>query len=303
MKSVMFKDDAAKARIREWFDTFRAAIPCPTESRVLETPEGRTHVLVAGPADGPPLVCFHGALASSAHLLPELAGLVASHRVYAVDVVGQSVMSEDRRIDVRDGSYGAWARHVLEALRLRRAAVLGVSWGGFVALQAARAAPERVSALVLVVPAGIVAGPVWAGFTEIGWPLLLYRLAPSPARLHRLVGALFTGQDERWTSYLGDAFLSYRLDMRVPPLATPEQLAAYRGPVLVLGGDADVHFPGAALAARARELFPQAEAEVLAGCKHSPPTDEAFRAENAARIGAFLARAAAEDATSYAVVA
>ena len=80
------------------------------------------------------------------------------------------------------------------------------------------------------------------------------------------------------------------MDMRVPPLVRPEDVASYKGPTLVLGADQDVSFPGAALLARAKELFPHAETELLEGCKHCPPIDAAFRAKAASRIEGFLSR-------------
>jgi 2-hydroxy-6-oxonona-2,4-dienedioate hydrolase len=285
---MMFVDEAAKARMAAWFETFRASIAVPTESRIVDTPQGRTHVLVAGPEHAPPLLCLHGALATSAHVLPELGSLVERHRVYAVDVLGQSVMSEDCRLDVADDSYGTWLAAVCAGLGLSRTTVFGVSWGGFVALRLVKVAPELVSALILLVPAGIVTGSAWVGLTKVAWPMLTYRLLPSERRLRRLVDGLFTTHDERWTKYFGDAVRSYRMDMRVPPLARPEELASYTGPTLVLGADGDASFPGAALLARAKELFPQAEMDLLEGCKHCPPVDDAFRQRTASRVAAFL---------------
>ena len=76
MTTTIFVDDDAKGRMTKWFDTFHSSLPFPTEQRFVDTPEGRTHVLVAGPADAPPLVCLHGALATSAHVLPELGNCV-----------------------------------------------------------------------------------------------------------------------------------------------------------------------------------------------------------------------------------
>ena len=88
-----------------------------------------------------------------------------------------------------------------------------------------------------------------------------------------------------------DAVLSYRLDVRVPPLAKPEDLAAFAArqrPTLVLGADDDVSFPGRALIARVKELIPHAEVALLDGCKHCPPFDDAFRSTTASRVQAFL---------------
>jgi pimeloyl-ACP methyl ester carboxylesterase len=291
---MMFVDEAARERMATWFETFRSSLAVSTESRTIDTPEGKTHVLIAGPENGPPLVCLHGALATSAHLLPELGSLVEHYRVHAIDVMGQSVMSANRRIDVRDDSYGTWLQNVCRGLGLSKIALFGVSWGGFVALRTAKVAPDLIDALILLVPAGVVSGSAWSGFTRLGWPLLTYRLAPSEKRLRRLVDAMFTTYDERWHKYFGDAVLSYRMDMRVPALLGNDDLgsfAARQRPTLVLAADDDVSFPGQALLSRMKELLPHSEVELLDACKHCPPFDTGFRAKTATRVHTFLKRA------------
>ena len=90
-----FKSPAARHLLDDWFERFRARIGRPTESRTVPTRFGDTHVLVGGPVGAPDLVLLHGALASSAHVLHELAPLLERFRVHAVDIVGQSVKSAD----------------------------------------------------------------------------------------------------------------------------------------------------------------------------------------------------------------
>ncbi|KYG01679.1 alpha/beta hydrolase [Sorangium cellulosum] len=286
--SIIFRSPEARARIATWFERFREKAPVPTRAREVSTRFGATHVLVAGPEHAPPLVCVHGAMASSAHLLPELGPLLTRFRVHAVDVIGQSVKSADVRVPVDGPAYAEWLTDVLDALGLPRAHLLGVSWGGFVALRMAEVAPARIDRLVLIVPGGVVSGPVWQGLTRVAIPMALYRAFPSEDRLARLVSGLFTTHDAMWGPYFGDAVRSYRLDMRIPPLATPEALAGFTRPALVFGADDDVSFPGAKLLARAKVLLPRAETELLEGCRHSPPTDDAFRARLGGRIARFL---------------
>lgn len=288
MRSTIFVSEEKKATIRSWYDRFRAKAPVATEDRQVKTTFGRTHVLCAGPASAPPLVVAHGALASSAHLLPELGPLLASRRIYLLDVVGQSVMSEDRRVELDDDSYGRWVGEAATALGLDGFDLYGISWGGFVATRAAAVLGERIRHLVLGVPAGWVSGSAWTGFREMGWPMMMFRAFPSEARLQRLVAPLFSTPDPDWTAYFGDAIRSYRLDIRIPPLVRPEQVANVKCPVLVFAAEHDVSFPGAALLARAKELIPSAEVELLEGAKHSPPMTDAFRARMGARIERFL---------------
>lgn len=283
-----WKSDAAHAELLSWWDRFHARLPAGLESRRVSTRHGETHLLVGGPPDAPPLVVLHGALAGSAHALLELAPLLERHRVHALDVIGQSPKSAAARPSVSNGEYGEWLRDVLDALSLARPAVLGVSFGGFVATRLAALAPERVGSLVLLVPAGVVSGSAWEGMWKIGVPMTMYLLRPSEERLARFVEHLVTVPDELWVPYLGCAFRAYDLSMKIPRLARPEELAAVRAPVLVLGADQDVSFPGRKLLARAKELFPHAETELLEGCRHCPPTTDEFRGWLGRRVTTFL---------------
>ncbi len=294
-ESAIFESEAGRDQVRGWHRHFRERITAPLESRTLPTTVGETHVLVGGPVDAPPVVLLHGAMASSSQVLHELADLMAGHRVYAVDVIGQSVMSADVRLPVDDDSYGRWLVEVLEGLDLEAAHVVGVSWGGFVAQRLAILAPERVRKLVLLVPAGIVSGPMWAGFWKLGWPMMMYRKFPSEARRAKLFRHLLTTPDDpSWVPFLGDAFLAYRLDMRIPAVTKDGELDALAAPTLVLGAGADLSFPGAKMLRRVRELLPNAEVELLEGHRHCPATTDEFREWLARRIGGFRAETAEE---------
>ncbi|QRK08104.1 alpha/beta hydrolase [Archangium violaceum] len=288
MKSA-FRGEQAKAVLLQWFDRFRERLEVPTESRWVKTRLGDTHVLVGGPEGAPPVVVLHGAMASSAHVLRELEPLLERFRVHAVDVIGQSVKSVDARPSVSNNEYGEWLSDVLDGLSLKRTHVVGVSWGGFVSIRLAAFAPERIDRLVLLVPAGVVRGSSWEGFTKIGLPMMLYRLSPSERRLKAFVRHLLTTPDDDWVPYLGDALRSFNMDMRVPALAKPEELEGLKAPTLVLGADTDVSFPGQQLLARAPELFPTlAGTELIENCRHCPPTTDAFRRWLSERISGFL---------------
>lgn len=76
--------------------------------------------------------------------------------------------------------------------------------------------------------------------------------------------------------------------LRIPPLATDEDLRKLTMPVLVLGEADDISFPGDAVGRRMKAVVPHADAEVIAGCKHCPPTTPEFRAWLAERLTAFL---------------
>lgn len=288
MSSVMFKTPAAREKIAQWHDTFRGRVRAPLESRTVKTRFGDTHLLVGGPEGAPPLVMLHGALASSAHLLRELEGLLQHFRVYAVDVIGQSVKSADVRLRVDNDDYGLWLADVLNELRLPKVRLIGVSWGGFVAQRFTAVAPERVEKLALLVPAGMVSGSGWEGFWKMGWPMTLYLMAPSEQRLKKFGASLLTTLDDEWLPYIGDSFRSYRLNMKVPMLSKTDEFEKLAAPVLVIAAEHDVSFPGQAVLARAKQLFKAPELELLAGSQHSPPTTDEFRGWMSQRLSRFF---------------
>lgn len=286
--SVYASPEAAE-RLRAWFPRALARLRTPTVSRTVPTRAGDAHVLVGGPADGPPLVVLHGALASSAHVLGEVEPLLRTFRVYAPDAPGHSPMGADVRLP--HDAYGPWVADVLDGLGLEQTSLCGVSYGGFVAIRAAVAAPERIARLVLVVPGGLATGSAWDGVTKLAIPMALYRWFPSEARLARFLRPQFTELDDFWAPWIGEAVRGFRLDFRVPPVATAEELRALRAPVQVLAAADDVHFPGPAVLRRAVEVFPTLADSGLLDCKHTPPFDDGFREALCARISRFLGSA------------
>jgi pimeloyl-ACP methyl ester carboxylesterase len=287
-----WKNGAARGRLEAWFDRFRDRIPAPVEGREVPTRYGPSHVLLAGRPDGPPLVCLHAMRTGSAFLLSELIPLLGRFRVIAPDLPGQSVRGLQIRLPLTDDSHARWLLDVLDGLRLGTIDLFGVSWGGFVARQTASVAPDRIRRLALLVPAGIANGSHWKGLTRMVLPLLRYRVRRSERNLRRLLDPLFTTWNDDWAGYTGDAVRDMPFDLRIPPLATDDELRRLTMPVVVLGAAEDISFPGEAVVRRLRSVLPQAEGEVIPGSKHCPPTTPEFRNWLADRLTTFFGPAA-----------
>lgn len=102
-----------------------------------------------------PLIFVHGLSGSWQNWLENLPAFARKHRVVAVDLpgFGASPMPVDQRITIP--RYATLLVGLMDALGIARACVVGNSMGGFVALELAISAPDRVDSLVLVSPAGI----------------------------------------------------------------------------------------------------------------------------------------------------
>jgi pimeloyl-ACP methyl ester carboxylesterase len=128
----------------------RARTPQDLEHAAVSV--GRHELSVFTLGRGHPVVLLHGLGANKLSWLPLLGPLAESYRVIAVDLPGHGESSK-RRGDYTPSYFGAVLRRLLDRLGLRRAALVGNSMGGRVALEVAATMPERVAALVLLGPA------------------------------------------------------------------------------------------------------------------------------------------------------
>ena len=137
---------AYEASLRFW--------PVPFESMDLPSRFGCTHLIACGPKDAPALVILHGYFASLTMWALNIADLSQDFRVYAVDVMGQPGKSiPDLPIQSRE-DFVDWLSSILDSLKIDKANLMGMSYGGWVALNYALGAPERVEKCVLLSPAG-----------------------------------------------------------------------------------------------------------------------------------------------------
>ncbi|PQO33358.1 alpha/beta hydrolase [Blastopirellula marina] len=288
MKSHLYKTAAGRQRLDQWYERFLAKIETPVETRTVPTRFGENQVLVTGPADAPPLVVLHAMRTGAAFLLSELGPLLTKYRVYAPELPGQSVRGLDVRLPLQDESAAFWLADVMDGLSLESANLLGVSWGGFIARLTASHMPHSVPRLALLVPAGIANGSHLTGLMKMAWPMIRYQVRPSEANLQKLLLPLLSTWDDDWGGFIACTIRDLKMDPRIPPVATDEQLKQLTMPVLAIVGEEDISFPGHLVEQRLRSQVPTAEVEVVPGMKHCPPTTPEFRTWLAQRLTAFF---------------
>jgi len=111
----------------------------------------RLHYVEAG--QGEPVVLIHGLGASTfsfRYLIPELA---QAYRVIALDLKGFGYSARPAGGDYSQTAQAALVEQAMARLGVERAAVIGHSMGGAVAMRLALLAPARISRLVLVASA------------------------------------------------------------------------------------------------------------------------------------------------------
>jgi pimeloyl-ACP methyl ester carboxylesterase len=242
----------------------------------------RVRYLQAG--DGPPLLLIHGlgssAIAEWGRLMRPLA---RGYRVYALDLPGFG-----RSERPPDASYSIpmqvdTVRRFMDAVGARRARLVGVSMGGWIAARLAGESPERVERLVLVAAAGMrpdesarIPAEVLLPHDEAGMRRLIAAVRHNPPPVPSFVARdlLARKQQDEWI--VRRALES----MRPGRDWLNGTLARARMPVLVLWGREDVLIP-VAYARPLQAEFEGAALKVLDGCGHLPMADcpEAFDRE------------------------
>jgi pimeloyl-ACP methyl ester carboxylesterase/membrane protease YdiL (CAAX protease family) len=244
--------------------------PVPYEEMEVSGRFGITHVVVSGPKDAPPLVLLHGYMATSAMWSPNIADFTKDYRVYAVDVMGQPSKSIPTAPIRNADDYAMWLAETLDALHLDRICLVGQSYGGWLALNSAIAAPERVQKLVLLSPGGGFA-PMARQFSLRGMLMVWFPTRVTVNWFMRWLG--ITGTDARYVlelTYLGLKHFRVPVEtLRVMPVLFPvDRLRAMRVPTLLLIGDHEVICDPATALARARQLFPDVQGELVPESSH-----------------------------------
>ncbi len=270
----LFKTPEGEAAFLAAYDAAMQSWPVPYDEMELPGQFGMTHVVASGPKGAPPLVLLHGYMATSTMWSPNIAELSKDHRVYAIDVMGQPSKSIPREPVRSAADYAAWLTATLDGLHLDRVSLVGMSYGGWLALNLAIAAPERVQRLVLLSPGGGFV-PMAKQFSLRGMLMVWFPTRFTVNSFMRWLGfedkpAATETRRVLDLMYLG--LKHFRIPpetLRVMPAMFPDdQLREMRVPTLLLIGDHDVICDPATALARARRLFPDIRGELVPRSSH-----------------------------------
>jgi pimeloyl-ACP methyl ester carboxylesterase len=179
-------------------------------------------------------------------------------------------------------AHASWLRDVLSELDMPKPSVVGLSLGGWIALDFAIRHATMVDKLVLLTPGGI------ADKNILAWALPLLLLGPWGARKvsERIVGRLprIDSDLARTLAALSAAiFGGMRPRTEKLPRFTDEQLANLEMPVLALLGENDVTMDSQLIKERVERNITNSTVAVVHNMRH-------FLGDQTASIGDFLAR-------------
>ncbi|QDV38785.1 alpha/beta fold hydrolase [Tautonia plasticadhaerens] len=293
----IYWSEAGRRAVRSWYEDRLADFPVPVESTFVDTRFGPTHVLRAGPVDGPPLVVLHGLDLNAAAMVGLVAPLAGRRRVLAIDTIGDPGLSAEVRPRRSGPAYADWLADVLDGLGLDGPVDLaGFSFGGWIILKLASYNPGRIARLALIGGGGLT----WLrlrGQLVMAGAMLRHFAVGSGRSLRAAVRPLYgpgLEADPHIARLLGLAFRHVRPDPTLAwlPPHKPGTLDHLPAPAFVCCGVHDVFFDAHLLIDNARRLLPGLRVfESLPGQGHIPDPDALLAL--ALRIEAFLDAGAA----------
>jgi pimeloyl-ACP methyl ester carboxylesterase len=259
MKKSVFKTEDGRDKVRAYYNHVLSRFPF--EQRYVDTSLGQTFILTAGQEINPPVVLLHGSCSNSAFFFPEIMVLSKHFRVYAVDIIGEAGNSEEYRPDLNTDAFSRWMKDVLDVLKIERAAFIGNSLGGWMALKFATAYPERVSKLILIASAGLA---------QIRPQFLSYVGQARQADGTVPVNPFIIGEQSIPKEVL--EFMNLIVENYDPiqdlPVYADEELQRLNMPVLFLDGEEDAIIDAHGSAQRLSVFVPSAEIHLLSNCGH-----------------------------------
>lgn len=264
-----FVSEAARAKFLAAYDRAMELWPSPRQDFDVETAYGSVHVHRCGATTGEPIVLLHGHAGHPSNWYPQIAELGERRPVYAISTLDDPGRSVQRAVAAGSEENAAWLGEVLAGLGLERAHLVGVSYGGWLALNQAIHAPDRLASVTSLDPGGIEKVPARFYAHMVGG--LFGMLAPR--RLRPAVGRLLANPalsaPREMIAPMMLAMRSYKPSSRPPARPfTDEELASVRLPVLVLVGRRSALLRPHRVVERVTRLIPEVRAEIVERAGH-----------------------------------
>ncbi len=263
-KSI-YRSEQGREAIEAFCRQALAGVGFPLRSRLVEADHGRTHLIEAGPEDGDVLLLLHGSAANSATWLGDIPVWSRSFRVIAADIPGHPGLSEPRPLPLSGDATANWLHSLLDVIGADTVRMVGISLGGWAALDYACRHPNRVRALSLLAPGGLA--PARRSFLFRALPLALLGDRGSD----RIQGLVFGGAEvpEPVLEFGRLVARHYRPVTEPVPVLGDAELSCLRMPIQFFAGTQDALSRAQDSAERLARLLPHAEVHLLKGCGHA----------------------------------
>jgi len=266
----IYKSETGKMEIQKAYKEILSVWPVENKQYEVKTEYGPTFVIESGEKNKPALLLLHGSVSNSFAWYGDTVPFSKEYHVYAVDIIGEAGLSAPNRPEYNSGAYARWLYSLLENLELKSCSIIGLSLGGWMALDFATTYPEKTDNLILLCPGGLA--PENSSFI---WKALFYSFFGKwgNKQIHKLIngGKLpdenTPGLDKAlaFTSLINKHF-NPRFGKL--PIFGEESLSRLNMPVLLLFGDKDYLLSGKESIKNLKNRVPHAVTELLTDTGH-----------------------------------
>lgn len=250
-----------------------SCIGIPVKEEWAEAGTVKTHYLSAGKGD--PVILIHGHSVTGAITWGSVISSLSPYfRVVAPDVVGYGE-SEKPSASYSRSYFANWLGNFLDALKIKKANLVGISQGGAISLQYTIDNPDRVDRLVLINSAGLgkwippIGFALSMAFRYIYPSYIASRwnsryMVKNPKNINKTLIDYGITLSKKWES--GRTIVHGRGKSALP--FSDHSLCRIKQPTLFLCGEDDRIMPHC-LSERAQRIIPNAQIRIIPEAGHS----------------------------------
>lgn len=248
-----YKKLHARQLIVDLYDRLLQAWNVEVKEMSVETSYGKTHMIIAGKPENPPLLLFHGVADHSAMMwVYNAEKLSESYYLIAIDTIGGSGKSEPNHQYYKNFDQLVWLDELLDSLQIQETYICGVSYGAYLGYTYALVRPDRV--LKVVCLAGRIPTSQFEVMAKMMSVFMPEAIFPSEKNCKKLLRKMcgsnyivFENNDELMKScfYLLKYFNNKSMMQHKIEIHRDEELAELKDRTLFLIGESDrlTHYP------------------------------------------------------------
>lgn len=267
---MIYKTATGKSLVEARYREFLKRWPVANNQVRVPTRQGETYVIVSGAEAAPALVLLHGGSANSAMWMGDIAFFAQFFRVYCVDMIGEPGLSAAVRPALGSNAHALWLDDILNHFSVTQAALMGVSLGGWLALDYAIRRPGRVQRVVAVCPGGVGRQKIGIVFETLF--LSLFGQRGKRKLMERILGRAPADPPPGVKAFLDFMALiqqQFRPRMVKMPVFSDGALQGLKMPLLAIVGGRDVLLDSAETKKRLERLTPKAQVVYLPEAGHA----------------------------------
>ena len=233
-----FISEKGKENFYTAYDEAMALLPSPKETKDIETGYGfvRVYLFTKEKNKGKePVLLLPGRSSSTPMWEPNLEGLMMGRPVYTIDLLGEPGMSNQSIPIKNQKDQARWLDEVINGLGLEKVHLIGVSIGGWTAMNLARYYPKNIASVSLLDPVFV--------FAPISLKMIIASIPASVSfvpkfirekMLRFIAGGVKADESEPIAKLIESGMRNYKLKLPSPDQFSDEDLIKIELPIFAL---------------------------------------------------------------------